>query len=144
LTDLIKELSKTLTELRERENHPKENYQELSSGRSQPDDLSGQNKSRPISPRRLASEQAPFLSPSADTITEPAEYCINDAILHQEKIPDQLKENEARIDKLERLEAGEKNTRRNVLEGDSLKVKIEAQRQGEIEHLSQLKNGKWW
>jgi hypothetical protein len=87
LTDLIKELSKTLTELKEKENLHKEDY--------------------------------------------------------KKEIPAKRQENEAEIDNLERLPAGQNNQGNKPL-GETLKAKIEAQRQGGIEHLRQLKNGKWW
>ena len=149
LTDLIKELSKTLTELKERENLLKENFKNSYSCPPQPDHFRGENKSRPILSKHLDPEQAPPLSLSPDAkIERPSECFIKPSILPPAEIPVKPKQNEAMIDELGRLGAGQKYTNRIVREGDSLKAKIEAQRQEEINHLRQLvreqKNRKWW
>ena len=67
LTGLIKELSKTLTEIKERENLLKENSKNSYSCPPQTDHFRGENKSRPILSKHIDPEQTPppSLSPDA-------------------------------------------------------------------------------
>ena len=66
----------------------------------------------------------------------------------QGEIPVSRKQYEAMIYELGRLGALQKYNSRTVREANSLKAKIEAQRQEEINHLRQLvrekKPKKWW
>ncbi len=149
LTGLIKELSKTLTEIKERENLPKENFKNSYSCPPQTDHFKGENKSRPILSQHIDPEQTPppSLSPDAK-IERTLESFIKPSILPPAETQVKPKQNEAMIDELGRSGAGQKYTDRIVREGDCLKAKIEAQRQEEINQLRQLareqKNRKWW
>jgi hypothetical protein len=85
--------------------------------------------------------------PGAPT-EKPSRLFIQSSMYPQGDIPVNRKQYEAMIYELGRLEALQKFNNRSVREGNSLKAKIEAQRQEEIDHLRQLvrgkKNKKWW
>ena len=78
MTGLIKELSKTLTELKERENLPKDNCRNSSPCPPQEDHCGGENKSQPIVSKHTDPEQVPRQNPSPKAYPEgPSEGIID-------------------------------------------------------------------
>jgi hypothetical protein len=149
LTGLIKELSKTLTELKERENLPKDNCRNSSSCPPQEDHCGGENKSQPIVSKHTDPEQVPRQNPSPKAYPEgPSEGIIDPSILPPAETQFKRKQNGAMIDELGKSEGKQGYPDRIIPGEDGLKAKIEAQRQEDINHLRQLarekKNRKWW
>ena len=114
LTDLIKELSKTVIELKERENLLKENCDNSYSCPPQTDHFRRENKSRLILSKHLDPEQAPPLRLSPEAKIEGLSECfINPSILPPAETQVKRKQNEAMIDEMERSGAGRKIYRSN-------------------------------
>jgi hypothetical protein len=152
--DLLKELSRTVADLnKERENSLKDRFKTPLASPPGPDNYSLENKS--CLPRKFCptpehgQEVRPHMSslPGAPT-DKSSRLFIQSSMYPQGDIPVDRKQYEAMIYELGRLEALQKFNNRSVREGNSLKAKIEAQRQEEIDHLRQLvrgkKNKKWW
>ncbi len=154
LADLLKELSRTVADLnKERENSLKDTFKTPYASPPGPDHYSLENKS--CLPRKFCptpehgQEVRPHMSSLPGAPTEkPSRLFIQPSMYPQGDIPVNRKQYEAMIYELGRLEALQKFNNRFVREGNSLKAKIEAQRQEEIDHLRQLvrekKNKKWW
>jgi len=156
LADLIKELSRTLADLnKERESTLKDTFKIPYSAPPQADHFSLENKSWPTlskqytHTREQGQKDSPTGRPQAFSTTEKQPmFFIHPSIHPQGEIPVNRKQYEAMIYELGRLGALQKYNNRFVREANSLKAKIEAQRQEEIDHLRQLvrekKHKGWW
>lgn len=150
LNDLIKELSKTLADLnKERKATLKESFP-TSRLMSAP---GLETESHPSLPKDHAPGAGPAESLRRQGLTgvaseSPSVCFVYPGAFLQGEIPVSRKQYEAMIYELGRLGALQKYNSRTVREANSLKVKIEAQRQEEINHLRQLvrekKPKKWW
>jgi hypothetical protein len=154
LADLIQELSKTLTDLnKERENSLKDSFKTSHSFSPAPDNFSLGNMPLPTYLKDINPKPGPELPPpeslrSRDQTERPTMCFIHPSVSPQGDIPVNRKQYEAMIYELGRLGALQKFSNRITREANSLKSKIEAQRQEEVNHLRQLvqeKNKKkWW
>jgi hypothetical protein len=154
LADLVKELSRTLAGInKEREDSLKDTFKNPYSTPPQPDQFNLKKKSWPILPQILTMEREPedshLVRPQRGTTAEkPATGLIQPSIYTPGEIPVDRKKYEAMIYELGRLGGLQKVNDRTVREANSLKEKVEAQRQDEINHLRQLvrekKDKKWW
>ncbi len=156
LAGLIKELSRTLATLnQERDNPLPETSKHSYSSPPRPDNFRLGDKSwqplpqnhRPTPDQSLVDIQSVCPQP-VPTPVKPTPYFSPPMIHPQVEIPVNRKQYEAMIYELGRLGALQKINKRYVREADSLKAKIEAKRQEEIDHLRQLvrekKNKGWW
>lgn len=154
LAELIQELSKTLTDLNtERENSLKNSFNSPSALPIGPGHFSPEHNSWPTYLKNITPPPDPEAGPSEsrrprDQTERPTVCFIHPSGFSQGEIPVNRKQYEAMIYELGRLGALQKFTNRITREANSLKVKIEAQRQEEVNHLRQLvreKNKKkWW
>jgi hypothetical protein len=154
LADLIQELSRTLNDLnKERENSLKNSFKTAQSFPPGPDNASLGNIPLPTFLKDIkpppGPEETPPESPRSREQTERPTVCfIHPSGSPQGEIPVNRKQYEAMIYELGRLGAFQKFSNRITREATSLKSRIEAQRQEEVNHLRQLvqeKNKKkWW
>lgn len=154
LADLINDLQKTVNGLKtEREKVLQGSFRQphsFSEGLDQ--DFSTGRQQRRFSQtldQEVHLPQAPAISRSPGPPREwPSVSVFQSSPFAQGEIPVNRKQYEAMIYELGRLAAMEKVNGRSARETSSLRAKIEAQRQAEIDHLRQLvrerKNKKWW
>ena len=152
LTDLVKELSRTLADLdKERQATLKDSFTATSPIPAAPAGVRPENESR----RTLAKSPAPTSAMEAScnrnigmTFDRPAVCFVSPEVFSQGEISVNRKHYEAMIYELGRLAALQKFNNQAFRETKSLKEKIDAQRQEEINHLRQLvrdnKTKKWW
>jgi len=154
LTDIIKELSRTLVDLnKERKAIFKENLPAPCSIPAAPAGTSLEKEFRLITPKVPAPgagpEEALRRQATTGVRTESPAVCfVYPGAVPQGAIPVNRKQYEAMIYELGRLAALQKHNNQTVREANSLRAKIEAQRQEEINHLRRLvrekKPKKWW
>jgi hypothetical protein len=154
LADLIQDLSMAVADLNKaREHNLQDTYKNPDSLASQPNHAGQEMKSWLTVPKNFTLghvQESSFRSRSQSSATteRPSRYVVHPPIYPHGEIPVNRNQYEAMIYELGRLGAVEKINHRFVKEADSTKVKIEAQRQEEIDHLRQLvrekKNRKWW
>ena len=154
LADLLQDLHKTVAGLKEeRERILRESFhhsQASFTGSGQ--DFQTEGAGEPFSPgfgQNPRPPQGPPISrPPRPPIEWPAVSVFQSSPFAPGEIPVNRKQYEAMIYELGRLAAMEKVNSRSVRESSSLRAKIEAQRQAEIDNLRQLvrerRNKKWW
>ena len=152
LTNLIKELSRTLADLnKERQATLKDSFTTTCPIPVEPAGVRPENESR----RTLAKSPAPAGASEGSvnasigmTFDRPAVCFVSPEVFSQGEISINRKQYEAMIYEMGRLAALQKYNNQAVRETKSLKAKIDAQRQEEINHLRQLvrdnKTKKWW
>jgi hypothetical protein len=154
LADLLKEMSRTLAEInKERESQLEDSFTTPNDFSTHPDNQGPEKSSWPTLPKTFPSERGPkehaHPGQSHQLKNEgPSMGFNNTSIFPCSDIPVNRKQYEAMIYELGRLGAMQKFGNRAFRETHSLKAKLEAHREEEINHLRQLirekKDRKWW